>query len=308
MNSSRNELASSASGIWSTIHETLFTGDQLEDLSTFKSGPLNFRIALWDPKSRGPLYLKTLLHELCGSLSKANWQALNKVKNRDFGNPITVKYQGQEACLDYIQAVLELEFIAQHVNLKGLDILEIGSGYGRTSHTVLSNVSVGSYTIVDLDQCLGLTRKYLGQVLDEESLDKVRFIPASEFDGLQDSKFDLCLNIDSFAEMDAPVVLQYLDYIDRQCHYFYVKNPVGKYLPELASANQVSPASVEKALKTGLLRDVVDRFDSDAIVDQSLKFVDVYKPSDNWECIDSQQARPWSWYWQALFANSVGKK
>ena len=106
MTSSRNELASSASGIWETIHETLFTDDQLKDLSSFKSGPLNFRIALWDPEFRGPLYLKTLLHELCGSLSEANWQALSKVKNRDFGKPITVKYQGQEACLDYIQVAL----------------------------------------------------------------------------------------------------------------------------------------------------------------------------------------------------------
>lgn len=117
-----------ASGLWRSIHETHLTQERLEDLSGFKSNVVNFRIALWNPYTRGVHYLRTLLYEVCTSLSPENWQRLGKIRNRDFGNPFSVKYNGQEACLDYVQAVLELEFIEKHVQLVGEDILEIGGG------------------------------------------------------------------------------------------------------------------------------------------------------------------------------------
>jgi len=291
--------------MWTTIHETLFTEDCLRDLSNFKSGPHNFRIALWDPDSRGLLYLKTLLNQLCASLSATNWLALDNIQNRAFGNPIAVKHQGREICMDYAQAVLEMVFMERHIELDGEDILEIGAGYGRTCHAILSNIPVRSYTIVDLDQCLNLTRSYLGRVLDEASFAKIRFVHASEFDQLNSTQFKLCLNIDSFAEMDAPVVRYYLRYIERQCQYLYVKNPVGKYLSGTDIDSQTSTVAVEMALKTGLLRDIIDRFDSQAVADQSVKFLDVYRPGAGWQCIDSSLAPPWSWYWQALFSASA---
>jgi hypothetical protein len=47
-----------------------------------------------------------------------------------------------------------------------------------------------------------------------------------EFDSLDAKSFDCCLNIDSFAEMDAEIVHFYLDYIRSHCAGFSLKNPV----------------------------------------------------------------------------------
>ena len=294
-----------ASGLWNFINQTHITRERLEDLSEFKSSAVNFKIALWNPQTRGLHYLKTLLYQLCASLSADNWQRLSRIPNRNFGTPISIKYIGQEACLDYVQAVLELEFIEKHVQAGGKDILEIGAGYGRSCHAIMSNHPVRSYCIVDLENSLDLARKYLGQVLDQASFNRIHFVLASDFHRLRGDDFHLGININSFAEMDAPVVHQYLRFIEDHCRYLYVKNPVGKYyLDNNPEEDQV----VQLARSTGLLRDVIEIYDSQAVAAQAAKFVDVYRPGPAWRCIGSGWAPPWSWYWQALFRNEAGRE
>jgi SAM-dependent methyltransferase len=201
-------------------------------------------------------------------------------------------------------AVAVVAVAAQASNLPGSCriVVEIGAGYGRTCHAVLANYDVAAYYIVDLDNSLDLARAYLREVLGDDDFAKVRFVPAGDLDAaLGDLRFDLCLNVDSFAEMDGDVVHNYLAFIAARCRNFYVKNPVGKYLDPSLDGHAEGPELVAMALRTGLLRDVIDVHDSEAVRAQSFKFLEAYRPAAGWATVDAGWAPPWSYYWQALY-------
>jgi len=294
------------SALWKLINTSYITDDKIQNINDFKNSDVNFRIALWNPQTNGVRYLKTLIYNLCAELSAQNWYRLSKIKKRDVGAPISVIYDGQAVCMDYLQAIYETEFISDHIHLDEIDILEIGAGYGRTCHAILSNHLVKSYTILDLPNCLELSRRYLTEVLDKESLSKVIFVKVIDFSNMDNHHFDLCINIDSFAEMESEIVQHYLDYIASHCEQLYVKNPVGKY--EDPSLNTMPKGNeVAIALNMGVLRDVLDIHDSRSIADQIPKFLAAYRPSTYWELVADSWARPWSYYWQAIYQRSGNK-
>ena len=295
-----------ASELWKRINTTCLSEDRLGDLSDFKSSGINFRIALWNPGTNGIRYLKTLIYNLCTELTPAQISRLGMIENRDVGQPISVRYEGITVCMDYLQALYETEYIAAHVPLTGSSVLEIGAGYGRTCHALLSCFPLGGYTIVDLPNCLALSRRYLAAVLPAPDFEKITFLTPTEFFAGGHTGYDLAVNIDSFAEMEADTVKKYLGCIDGSCRYFYVKNPVGKYRdPALTTA--VDSEEMALAMKMGLLREVVDIHDNRAIAAQSGKFVAAYRPGAAWQVRDAAWAPPWSYYWQALYQNNPGK-
>ncbi|MEQ0558578.1 putative sugar O-methyltransferase [Amycolatopsis sp. NEAU-NG30] len=290
------------SALWEHYSRTHVTGETTRELAGFKSGPPNFKMALWDPKPNGVRYLKTLIYNLAEQLSPAAKDALRRIRHREVGDPITVRVDGEPVCLDYLQAVLELEFVSRHVKLDGARVVEIGAGYGRTCHAFLSNHDLASYHLVDLDNSLALAEKYLGTVLTEEQFAKVGFVRIDEVeDFFADGRFDLCINIDSFAEMDAATVLAYLALVDRTCRYCYLKNPVGKYLDKSLDSHSQGAELVELALRTGLARDVLDIHDSSAVAEHATRFVAAYRPGPAWTDVDGSRALPWSYYWQVLY-------
>ena len=70
------------SPLWAYINQTQITKETIKDLTNFKSGGVNFKIALWDPRVNGVRYLKTLIYNLWVNLTSANlilriyyWQA-----------------------------------------------------------------------------------------------------------------------------------------------------------------------------------------------------------------------------------------
>lgn len=291
---------STESALWKLINTSCITHDKIQNLDDFKRSEVNFRIALWNPQTNGVRYLKTLIYNLCAELSPQNRDRLARIKNRNIGEPISVTYDGQSVCMDYLQAIYETSFIADHLHLDEMNILEIGAGYGRTCHSVLSNHSVKSYTILDLPNCLELSSRYLLAVLDEEHYSKINFIVATDLPLMDTNHFDLCINIDSFAEMEPEVVQTYLDYIACNCKYIYVKNPVGKYAdPSLNTMPKENEVSI--ALTMGLLCDVLDIHDSIAVNNHKDKFLAAYRPGEQWRLVADSWARPWSYYWQAIF-------
>lgn len=296
------KIRTSESKLWQMINSSVMTDENMRDLSCFRSGKLNFRIALWNPQTNGIRYLKALAYNLAASLTEKQWKKMGRVKNRNVGKPIAIKYNGREVCLDYLQALYELEFIEKNMRLEGARVLEIGAGYGRTAHALISNHNIKEYTIVDLGNCLSLSRAYLKKVLDKRQYAKLRFILASDFGCLDGERFDLALNINSFAEMDKEVARFYLDFIDKHSRYFYVKNPVGKYLDKALDGHAQGREAVNAALKAGLLLDIIDIHDSKAVSRQSNKFLKAYKPGASWRCAAGSWAKPWSFYWNAFFA------
>ncbi|MCX7634452.1 MAG: putative sugar O-methyltransferase [Syntrophales bacterium] len=301
-----NHKAPRPSPLWEHINRTYLAGTETEDLRNFKRSGVNFKISLWNPHTNGVRYLKTLIYNLCSNLTEDQWNKLKNTPGRHIGNPLTIRYNGEDVCLDYLQAVWELSFLEDHLprNIADATILEIGAGYGRTCHTILANHNPAAYFIIDLDQCLALARRYLREVLTDEQWQRIRFIPISRLEAVTGRAFDICINIDSFAEMEAETVRYYLDLIARQGTYFYVKNPVGKY-DDPSLSIQRRPEEVELALKTGLLCDMVDINDNLDVQNKSAAFVEVYRPGPHWSCLAQAWAPPWSFYWQALYGRDV---
>jgi putative sugar O-methyltransferase len=292
-------LKPTQSALWVHINKTHLAVDQIQDLAGFKSRGVNFKLSLWNPQTNGVRYLKTLIYNLSASLTKDNWERILKTKNRLVGDPYIITLNDEKICLDYLQAAYELELIANHLLIDGLNVLEIGAGYGRTCHMIVSNHEVKAYCIVDLENCLNLSRRYLREVLDDLNFSKLHFVSVKNVYELENLRFDLCINIDSFAEMDREVVKYYLHYVDKHCSYLYVKNPVGKYLDPFLSTYQDNK-EIEIALNTGILREVIDIHDNQAVKRQVPKFIQAYRPGSGWRCIDDSWALPWSYYWQVL--------
>jgi hypothetical protein len=101
--------------------------------------------------------------------------------------------------------------------------------------------------------------------------------------------------------MDAAVVREYLHFIDEHCSNFYVKNPLGKYFDHALDGHFRGKEVVKIALQTGILREIIDINDSKDIVRSVKKYVKAYRPGPKWSCSGNDWARPWSYYWQALY-------
>jgi putative sugar O-methyltransferase len=290
------------SALWTHNNATQVTEEAVVDLTSFKSSAVNYKLALWDPQVNGVRYLKALIYYLAAHLSAENRTRLRRIHHRETGGPIAVRYDGESVCMDYLQTVFELDFISRGVELDGMNILEIGAGYGRTCHAMLSNHDVAGYSIIDLDNSLTLAREYLRVVLDEHQFAKVRFFAVHDLEqSLTGARIDLCVNIDSFAEMSAQTVHNYLGLIDQHCDRLYVNNPVGKYLDKTLDNHSQGSELVAIALDTGLMRDIIDVHDNRAIEAQVEQFIAAYRPTEGWECVASAGAVPWSYYWQALY-------
>ncbi len=287
---------------WENISRRWITQDVSEGLAHFKSGRPNHKIAIWNPEVNGTRYLKTLVYNLAWSLRAEDWARLRRISNREVGDPISVTVGGQSICLDYLQAVLELGFIEKEIDLAGARVLEIGAGYGRTCHAMLSNHALASYHIIDLPNTLGLCRSYLRATLDDEQFAKVSFVTVDEVeDAIGPHRFDLAININSFTEMPAGTVLNYLALIDRSCDAFYVKNPVGKYADKSLDGHAQGAEVVRLAMETGLLRQVVDIDDSRAVSAAVPGFLAAYRPGEAWTGAADSWAAPWTFFWQAVY-------
>ena len=121
--------------------------------------------------------------------------------------------------LDYLLSLEEVLFLKDTLQ-EVYSILEVGPGYGRTCHSILSIFeNVQEYVVIDLKEMLNISRQYLKRVLDQKDFEKITFV---DVDSLHENNkiFDLVINIDSMQEMDGKVVQNYLDFIDNKAMRF----------------------------------------------------------------------------------------
>lgn len=294
------------SPLWARYSETTVTEELATDLTDFKSSPEN-KLSMWDPAVNGVRYVKSLIFHIGMSLSEQNLARLRRIGNRHIGSPITVRIRGEHMCTDYLLGVHELDFIARHVTLDGARLLEIGAGFGRTCHTLLSNHDIASYHIVDLPSTLALSRAYLTEVLTPEQLSRVHFVTIDEADALfAVSRFDLAVNIDSFAEMTPETVTSYLAAIDETCRWFYSANPVGKYSDPALDGHSYGAELVNMAMATGPrpLHTVIDISDLEQVQAQVPTFLDAYLPGTAWHAVADGHHLAYTHYWQGLYRKS----
>ncbi|OLF14441.1 hypothetical protein BLA60_04810 [Actinophytocola xinjiangensis] len=292
-----------ASPLWARYSQTTVTEELATDLTEFKSSPEN-KLSMWDPAVNGVRYVRSLIFHIGMALSEQNLTRLRAINNRRVGSPITVHINGEPMCMDYLLGVHELDFIAPHVALDGARVLEIGAGFGRTCHTLLSNHDIASYTIVDLPSTLALSRAYLTEVLTPEQLSRMSFVTIDEAEALfAVSRFDLAINIDSFAEMTPETVTSYLAAIDGTCRWFYSVNPVGKYYDPTLDGHSYGPELVNMAMATGprTLHEVIDISHSDQVRAKVPAYLDAYRPGAAWQSVADDHHLAYTHYWQGLF-------
>ena len=130
-------------------------------------------------------------------------------------------------------------------------IVEIGAGFGRTCHAILSlSPEIEEYSIVDLDPMLDLSRKYM-KLVAPEVFTRIRFVSSNDFELQEQLAPDLVINIDSFQEMPPPIIDEYMNRIVRKAKKFYCKNPLGKYLPEIVGMPRIGPERLLDVLSLG---------------------------------------------------------
>ena len=285
---------------WIHINK-LLNSDTLKDWDSFKVSPYFYRITTWNPATNGLRYFKILLYNLAIQLTPQQLNFLSNIKNRSLWNPINVTIEGEELCYDYLQAVYEITTLFDSMDLNNKNILEIGGGYGRTCHAILSNVNCKSYTIVDIEEMLGVSRAYLKKVLDPLLYKKIKFIGIEDFNNLKGEYFDLTIQIDGFNEMIKEVVEEYINFIDTNSFNFYVKNPVGKYKNTENVDTNHDDHIIDKALNSGIITDFIDIDDNRKITEASHNFVTVFKPSAEWELVHEAWSPPVSYCWEAFF-------
>lgn len=317
-------LTPDSNWLWKLIHFIRFSESSVDHKAPFKSNSINHSFGLPDPRTSGEFYLRTLIDILYESLSDESLQRLRNIENRNIiGQPITVKKHNDEVCLDYLQSLSEFEFLAESFSLNNIDrIVEVGPGYGRTCHAILSNCEVEEYTIVDLAKGINLCRSYLAEVLSDREYSKIQFVESRNIANIKGQKFDLCINIDGFGEMNRETAIFYLSFIDQYCDNFFTKNAVcnpilsdrsrtklfwwSKAMDLImgARSRQIIWEKCLDRLTNPMLPDVIDVFDGSLVEANIGKFVEAYCPGSEWRCVGKSLGLPWTYYVQASYTRS----
>jgi putative sugar O-methyltransferase len=270
---------------WQRLVEREFVRIDDEFLETFRAPGSRNKFVAWDPFERSSRYFKFLLLTIARKQSPRFFEAYRALRHRDLGNPLTVTVAGCDVDADYLAAVEEWEFLHDSAGLDGVkSIVEIGAGFGRTAHTLLTVCpQIEAYTIIDLEPMLQLSRAYLKRVAPDAD---VRFIASDDHRAFESLAPDLVINIDSFQEMPEPVITFYMTHVVQRAPRFYCKNPVGKYEPRVVELPDADPERLLDVLRLGYCQDVIDIFDEEAVERARARFVSAYCPKAS----DSQGA------------------
>ena len=192
---------------------------------------------------------------------------------------MSIKYSNCSVNADYLAAIEEWMFLNENDGLGDVSsVVEIGAGFGRTCHTLLTlSPQIEEYSIIELDQMLNLSKKYLGKVAPE-LIGRVKFISSENLDIQMQLRCDLAINIDSFQEMPLPIIHGYMKRVVRRADKFYCKNPVGKYLSETVGMSELGADNLLDVFKLGRCTNVVDIFCENGLNDARKKYLHEYCP------------------------------
>lgn len=129
------------------------------------------------------------------------------------GDPLPVRWHGRLISQDLANSALETAAIARVlVGRTPSSILEIGAGYGRLAYALLSVFPAASYTIVDIEPALTISRWYLSGLFPDRRL---RFLSPEAAPELADASASLALSVSSLQEMTPGQIEDYLRLFDR---------------------------------------------------------------------------------------------
>ena len=215
----------------SSMFRVMLRGFGLRD---FKSTFGRF-LAAYEPYN--PRYFEALHHVYLSALEKRDvWGLLQTLEEPDLGQNDTVKVRGRRVSMDLLQSVDELYRLVEVMGWSRDDkvaICEIGAGYGRLAHVVLSAMPNARYFVFDLPESLLLAQYYLTSLHPEskallypESTEgsdaaqrwseaRIAFGLPHQLRSLEPRSVDAVVNIYSFMEMAPAQVAAYFDVIER---------------------------------------------------------------------------------------------
>ena len=133
---------------------------------------------------------------------------------------------------DLLDSILEIGFLDRHLNIATcppLSVLDIGAGYGRLAHRMLTAIpSLGNYLCADAIPESSFVCEYYLRFRGLEGRFKV--VPATEIDrALNLTRADLAMNIHSFSECSLSAVEWWLDRLAAHGvkHFMIVPNACG---------------------------------------------------------------------------------
>jgi putative sugar O-methyltransferase len=299
-------MTDSSSELWKTLSDTLFAKVDDAFIRTFREpGRANSRLAAWDPFDPTLRYFKFMLYRAAERQPDRFFDLYREIGRVDIGNPVSVKVRSCAINIDYLFSVEEFLFLEDSMDLSSVrSVVEIGAGFGRTCHAILSLCpQLERYTIVDLPNMLNLSRLVLAQVVPK-AVSKVHFVNASDREKWRGLGTDLAINIDSFQEMRASVIDGYFQGIIANCRYFYLKNPIAKYRPESIGIRSPDPERLLDVFELGYCRDVIDIFDDSTVAEARLRYLEAYRPSGKWRLVRDRPLDLFHYLHHALYARA----
>jgi putative sugar O-methyltransferase len=160
---------------------------------------------------------------------------ISKLTEPSVGNPPRIMRNGRLVSQDLANSAIEAEFIMTHMP-KGTTvnrICELGAGYGRTAHALISLMPGVRYVVIDIPPALYVSQKYLSTVYPQRKVfawrpfrsfqeiqaefeaSDLAFLLPSQIEMLPDGLFDLFINISSLHEMRLEQIRYYFAQIRR---------------------------------------------------------------------------------------------
>lgn len=193
----------SDNGQYPIIVQQASTNDEI--FNTFKQHPWYTPILEHVSNKDGFKYLEIINSDYDFLLSN-----IEKYKTNDnIGNPIKYSYEGigeiSPTTLRYIKVLGDI--INNFGSLDGLDIVEIGCGYGGQSKIIFDTYNVKSYTFIDLPEVLVLIKKYLSKF--NINMDKLIFKDVTQL--TENEKYDLFISNYAYTECSKNIRVKYFD-------------------------------------------------------------------------------------------------
>tara|TARA_B100000003_G_scaffold205281_1_gene218646 strand:+ start:857 stop:1756 length:900 start_codon:yes stop_codon:yes gene_type:complete len=270
------------------------------DLNNFRNSKKHNIFANWSPYKRGLTFHNFLINYFVNNNQKDFLKFKKSINNLNIGFPPIITYKNKyKISYDDCLSFEEISFLKKNFKKKKLDfIVEIGPGYGRMVETILKNFKVKKYIVIDYQNILKLTKKYLSKVLHKKEFSKIIFVNFENFKFKKDfflekfsiRKFDLLFNSDSFHEIEKKIIRNYQEYFSDICDNFFIKNSVGKYKPK-DLINHLNDHKVPNFIKNlGFCNKVINIFDIEQIHSQIKNYVKMYNPYKKYKKIVYKQS------------------
>ncbi len=183
--------------------------------ATFRTNPVYMQILEHVDDIMGQKYLDFILQT-----KRFNKQDFETFRQNDWYGGASIRYYREigymsPSTLRYIKVLADL--IESFGDLNNKDICEIGIGYGGQARIIMSMFDVKSYTFVDLDSVLSLSKKYLSHFSGLEG--KLHF---KRMEDLEARDYDLFISNYAFSELRSNIQDIYIEKIIKNAKHGYI--------------------------------------------------------------------------------------